>query len=320
MAVTYQPPRLLFNAHAETIFPSLFRKVALQAYSRERITTPDHDFLDIDWVRSGSSKLVIISHGLEGNSQRPYVKGMANALYQHGFDVLAWNFRGCSEEMNHQLRFYHSGATDDLDLIVRHAIQSGYSQVYLVGFSLGGNLTLKYLGEKPTPPEVKKAAAFSVPLHLYTSCLAISRPSNFIYSRRFLRSLKKKVVQKAAIMKEIDTKGIDRIKTLLEFDDCFTAPLHGFAGALDYYERSSALGFLSTIQTPTLLINASNDPFLSRECFPHHLLKNHPHVTFENPDRGGHVGFAQFSKNGLYWSEERALNFFLTNKRLESLA
>ncbi len=198
----YRPPTLLFNAHLETIYPSLFRNVEGVAYQRERIKTPDDDFLDLDWLKGSNKKLVIISHGLEGNSHRAYVKGMAKAFYNTGHDALCWNFRGCGEEMNHQLRFYHSGATDDLELVVKHAIrQQRYTEIYLVGFSLGGNLTLKYLGERGSNfyPELKGSVTFSVPLDLHTSSLQISQPSNWIYSQRFLSNLKAKVIQKSKV-------------------------------------------------------------------------------------------------------------------------
>ena len=143
----YTPPRFLFSPHLETIFPALVRRVTLKPYTRERITTPDNDFLDLDWLQQGSDKLIIISHGLEGNTQRAYVKGMAKAFHNRGYDVLAWNFRGCSDEMNRQLRFYHSGATDDLNTVVNHvADKKSYKNITLLGFSLGGNLTLKFLG------------------------------------------------------------------------------------------------------------------------------------------------------------------------------
>ncbi|HEY9044542.1 MAG TPA: alpha/beta fold hydrolase [Ohtaekwangia sp.] len=306
---SYKPPFFLFNAHLETIYPALLRRVALKPYHRERITTPDNDFLDLDWIRQGSSRLVIISHGLEGNSQRGYIKGMAKMCIANGYDVLAWNFRGCSEEMNHQLRFYHSGATDDLDYIVRHAINSGYNDITLIGFSLGGNLTLKYLGEQRPLPAIQKAVAFSVPLNLYTSCRKISLPSNRIYAERFLKSLKKKIITKAASRKELDIRNIDTIASLIDFDDRYTAPLHGFQSAVDYYTRCSSLQFLSSIPVSTLIINAQNDPFLSEDCYPVKLLQGHSYVRFENPAHGGHVGFAQFNKNGLYWSEERAMHF-----------
>jgi uncharacterized protein len=311
MTPPYVPPFFLFNAHLETIYPSLLRRVALPPYTRERIVTPDDDFLDLDWIKQGSSRLMIISHGLEGNSERAYVKGMARAGHQNNFDVLAWNYRGCSGEVNRQLRFYHSGATDDLAAIVAHAGKS-YSEIYLVGFSLGGNLTLKFLGEQPVPSAVKKAVVFSVPLNLHTSCLKIAEPSNWVYQRRFLKSLINKVMQKHPAFKELDIQGISQLKTLQDFDDRYTAPLHGFQNAITYYEQCSSIHFLAGIQTPTLIVNALNDPFLSKDCYPVDQLMGHPHVTLETPKFGGHVGFSQFTKNGLYWSEERALKFFLS--------
>ena len=305
----YRRPLFLFSGHLETIYPAILRGVDLN-YHRERITTPDNDFLDLDWVKSGSKKLVIISHGLEGNSTRAYMKGMARALSGGGFDILAWNFRGCGDEMNRQLRFYHSGATDDLDAVVMHALQRGYSEIFLIGFSLGGNLTLKYLGENKVGPKIEKAVVFSTPLDLYTSCMKISKPANRIYARRFLTSLKEKIRCKSSIMNGLELKGLDEIKTILEFDDRYTAPLHGFHGAMDYYKKCSSIHFLESIVIPTLIVNAQNDPFLSELCYPVAQCKNHRFVKFENPRHGGHVGFAQFNKNGLYWSEERALSFF----------
>lgn len=290
----------------------MLRRVNGVVYIRERIQTPDDDFLDLDWLRKGASKLVIISHGLEGNTGRAYMKGMAQAFFQQSFDVLTWNFRGCSGEVNKQLRFYHSGATDDLDWVIRHAVQQGYNEICLVGFSLGGNMTLKYLGERVPPAEIIKAAVFSVPMDLHTSCLRISKPSNWIYSNRFLNSLKAKVIAKSLTRRELDVKDIHGIKTLIDFDDRYTAPLHGFLNAVDYYQRCSSIHFVESIKTPTLIVNAKNDPFLSEQCYPNRVLNVHPFVRFEDPGFGGHVGFAQFSKNGLYWSEERALSFMTT--------
>ena len=306
----YLPPFFLFGAHLETIYPALLRRVSLIPYTRERITTPDDDFLDLDWLEKDSDTVVIISHGLEGNSSRPYIKGMARALHTAGFSVVAWNFRGCSGEMNRQLRFYHSGATDDLHTVVTHLIEKKhYRKIFLVGFSLGGNITLKYLGERNAPDAIQKAVVFSVPLDLKTSCQKISRPANRIYSNRFLRSLKGKVLAKSRFRKELNTSKLAGIRTLVAFDDCYTAPLHGFKDANDYYEQCSSIRFVHLIKVPTLIINTLNDPFLSPECFPKTLLSNHPHVKLEILSRGGHVGFTQFNKNGLYWSEQRALEF-----------
>jgi uncharacterized protein len=301
----YLPPFFLFNAHLETVFPALFRRVTINAYSRERIETPDNDFLDLDWLIQNSKKLVIIQHGLEGNSSRAYVKGMAKVFFEDGFDVLAWNFRGCSEEMNRQLRFYHSGATDDLRHVINYASQS-YEHVYLIGFSLGGNVTLKYLGEKDVNPKIKRAIVFSVPVDLEASCRKISLPGNRIYAQRFIKSLKNKIACKAKEIPGLETKNLESIKTLLDFDNAYTAPLHGFSNAMDYYHRCSSIHCLKEITTPVLLVNTRNDPFLSAECFPTDLIKDHPYVKMEIPLRGGHVGFAQFNKNGVYWSEQRA--------------
>ncbi|MBL7871446.1 MAG: alpha/beta fold hydrolase [Cyclobacteriaceae bacterium] len=305
----YHPPALLFTKHLETIYPALLRNVKDVEYERERITTPDHDFLDLDWVKQDSKKLVIISHGLEGSSDRAYIKGMAKIFYANGFDALAWNYRGCSGEMNKKLRFYHSGATDDLGYVIQHAESLGYSEINLIGFSLGGNLTLKYAGEQGNAIslKIKKIVTFSVPLNLRSSCEKISVPSNWMYSQRFLKSLKKKVADKSNVLPELNVSRLPEIKTLLEFDNTYTAPLHGFRDAFDYYHQCSAIRFVSSIQRPTLIVNALNDPFLSADCYPTEIIN--PNLTFEYPQRGGHVGFALFHKNGLYWSELRALDF-----------
>ncbi len=310
MTATYQAPALLFTNHLETIYPALLRKVKDVRYERERIITPDHDFLDLDWLTQDSKKLVIISHGLEGSSDRAYIKGMAKLFFCNGFDTLAWNYRGCSGEMNKNLRFYHSGATDDLESVFRHAESLGYSEINLVGFSLGGNLTLKYAGEQGNAisSKINKVVTFSVPLNLRSSCEKISSPSNWVYSQRFLKSLKKKVADKSKLITGLDVRKLDEVKTLLQFDDTYTAPLHGFKDAIDYYTQCSSIRFVSSIQRPTLIVNALNDPFLSEDCYPTEF-DNHPYLTFEYPKRGGHVGFALFNKNGLYWSELRALDF-----------
>jgi len=305
----YSRPPFLFNRHVETIYPALFRKVNLPAYQRERINTSDADFLDLDWLQTNSKKLVVISHGLEGNSHRAYVKGMAHIFFKNGFDILAWNYRGCSGELNRTLPFYHSGATDDLHEVIVHGLKKGYTEIYLVGFSLGGNLTLKYLGERLVDTRLIAAVTFSVPLELHSSSLQISKKSNIIYEQRFLKSLKNKVIEKSKHMEGIDVSKIKKTKKLYEFDDYFTAPLHGFKNAIDYYTQCSALHYLKKIQTPTLIVNAKNDPFLSEACFPSVISGSKLQVEY--PDYGGHVGFTAFGQNGVYWSEQRALDFIL---------
>lgn len=306
----YEYPKWLFNGHLQTIVPSLFRNSHPLPFDRERIDTPDGDFLDLDWLRQGSKELVIISHGLEGNSRRPYMAGMARHFFVNGFDVLTWNFRGCSEEMNRKPIFYHSGATYDLDFVVRHA-EEKYANVNLVGFSLGGNLTLKYMGEKrKRNPKIRKAVAISVPLHLESSCIKISTGENIVYANRFLKTLKEKVVQKAkAFPSEIPTGILRKIKTLQDFDDHYTGPLHGFDDAHDYYEQNSSLYFLEQIEIPVLILNAQNDPFLSERCFPVSLGRRLDQVWMDFPRYGGHVGFSPRKKEDIYWSEKRAFEF-----------
>ncbi len=313
----YSPAKLYVNGHIETIIPALFRNVTGVTYLRERIFTPDDDFLDLDWMKThynssqeSSKKLVIISHGLEGNTSRSYIYGMVKAFNSKGYDVLAWNFRGCSEEMNKQLRFYHSGDTTDLDIVIEYAAIN-YDQIFLIGFSLGGNVTLKYLGEKKKDlnPKIKRAVTFSTPVDLKSSCLEISRPVNWLYSKRFLYSLKDKVRRKSQMMPEkLSTSHLAKIKNLYQFDDIYTAPIHGFLNADDYYTRSSAISFLSEIAIDTLLVNAVNDPFLPSKCYPNDKDVNNPNLYLEYPEKGGHCGFPQ-RINGILWSENRAIEF-----------
>lgn len=312
-ASDYKPPFLLRNGHLATVFPALTRKTQTAVkYQRERIRTTDNDFIDLDWMKTTSKTLAIISHGLEGNSERAYIVGMANAFYKNGISTLAWNYRGCGEEMNNTLRMYHSGATDDLKTVVDHAARSGYNKIFLIGFSLGGNLTLKYLGENHVNDLVKKSVVFSVPTNLAESSAHISKPQNSIYEKRFLRSLNKKVRQKAQQFPEaIDINKLNNISNLRDFDNQFTAPIHGFQGAEDYYEKCSSMNFIEKIACPTLVVNAENDPLLPDACYDDSLFLDHRHVEFEKPTFGGHCGFTMFNNESLYWSEKRATTFCL---------
>ncbi len=318
---TYEPPARLWNGHLQTIIPSLFRQVMVN-YVRERIDTPDHDFLDLDWAFSGNGEpadrqLVILSHGLEGSSTSTYLVGMVRHLVRSGFDCLAWHYRSCSGELNRQQRFYHIGDTADLHHILHHAIGRGYQTVYLMGFSAGGSVTLKYLGEQGEHlhPAVKKAVTFSVPLDLVGATRRLEKWDSLVYNYRFNRTLKRKVLKKAALMPGVfPTDAIRKSRSVREFDTLFTAPMNGFRDVLDYYTQSSALPYLPKIGVPTLIVNAKNDPFLSPECFPETLARELPNVWMEFPGQGGHCGFASKASgiNGTqpYWSEERAVSFF----------
>ncbi|WP_242922546.1 YheT family hydrolase [Pontibacter liquoris] len=314
LASKYKPPFYLFNGHLQTIIPSLFRQVEGVHYERERLLTPDDDFLDVDWSRVGANELVVLSHGLEGDSGRPYIQGMVKAFNEHGVDAIAWNYRSCSGEPNKLLRSYHLGASDDLDLVLRHALTSGhYNTVYLVGFSAGGNITLKYLGEAPdqVPPQVAGAVAFSVPVDLKTSAQRISK----VYTQRFLKTLGEKLEQKRLMYPDaVDMSDYSVLWSFPEFDDKFTAPLHGFKNAEDYYACVSCRQFLQNIQVPTLLVNAKNDPFLSEQCYPVQEAQANPNFYLEVPEEGGHVGFPEALMKNRYYSEERAVSFLLAGE------
>ena len=259
-------------------------------FHRERLELPDGDFLDLDWLESGRERLAILCSGLEGNSRDPGMLRLAGSFQSTGWDVLAWNYRGCSGELNRLRRSYHSGATEDLAAVVAHA---GQRPIALVGCSIGGNLVLKYLGESPPPATVLAAATVSAPVDLAATARALDgRPGNRIYLRRLIASLCAKVRTKSAAMPELlSTEGLDRLHGFEHFDERYTAPTHGFLSAEDYWRKCSARQFLGGIRVPTLLVSAKDDPFLTPESFPFPEAASNPSLTLEIPDSGGHLGF-----------------------------
>lgn len=305
----YSPPLLLRNGHLNTIVGGRLRRVPPPDYTRIRIDTRDGDFLDLDWAfyhdqNHRARHAIVIAHGLEGNSDKPYIRGMVRALTGAGYDVLAWNFRGCSGEPNRHVHFYHSGATEDLETVLQH-VRTRYDHAALVGFSMGGNKVLKYLGEQGENALADGAATFSVPCDLTTSAEVIERRENRIYLKRFMRSMREKVAEKATRFPEdLDTEGLDKITSFREFDDRYTAPLHGFRDALDYWDRASCKHVLEDIRRPALLINAQDDSFLSPSCTPE---TNNPYLEIDTPRYGGHIGFV--TRRGLYYTERRTLDF-----------
>lgn len=308
----YKSPIYLFNRDLQTIIPAIFRKVEGVNYKRERIDTPDLDFLDLDWsIVNDEKELVIISHGLEGDSKRPYVLGMVRALNKANKNVLAWNYRGCSGEINQVYKFYHSGYTPDLRHVIEHCIKKGYTTINLIGFSVGGNITLKFLGEiKGTIPEIQKAIVFSVPCHLESTSDQLARFRSKIYMRRFIKSLSKKIREKALKMPDkYDCSPLDQIKNFSEFDNFYTAPMHGYKNAHEYWTANSSIFFIKHITTPTLIVMAKNDPFLSTQCFPYKEAESNAQVMLEVTKTGGHCGFYASSSDGVYWSEKKALDF-----------
>jgi predicted alpha/beta-fold hydrolase len=314
LASRFHPPPFLGNGHVQTILPALLRRPLSIVFERERLELEDGDFLDLDWVQMGRDKLAILSHGLEGCSDDRYNRGMATALHAAGWDALAWNLRGCGKEMNRLPRLYHSGETGDLGAVIRFAATK-YSQIALIGFSLGGNFTLKYLGEATPHPAVIGAVAISVPIDLAASARALDqRWSNRIYLRRFIKSLIAKVETKAlSFPDQIDASWSQTIRTFQEFDDRYTAPMHGFRDAADYWKKSSARQFLERITIPTLLLNAYNDPFLTPGCFPFAEAEQNSCLSFEAPESGGHLGFIDLTRGSEPWSERRVVEFLATS-------
>jgi predicted alpha/beta-fold hydrolase len=308
----YRPPVWLRNGHIQSVWPSLFRSVAMRTPEEEVLPTPDEDELHLDWYRQGSDRLAVISHGLEGHSRRPYVLGLARALLAEGWDVLAWNYRSCGGTMNLKPRFYHSGATEDLAHVVRHALGGDYQSLFLSGFSMGGNLTLLYLGQQGehVDSRIRGAVTYSVPCDLAGSAEVLALPSRRIYMQRFLKDLHEKMQEKSRRFPDrIDVSGFESIRTFREFDDRYTAPLHGFRDAKDYWAQCSALPRLKDIRVPALMVNAADDPFLSSACYPESKRILGAHVRLEAPKWGGHVGFVEHARDGFYWSERRALGF-----------
>jgi predicted alpha/beta-fold hydrolase len=308
----YRAPFWLRNGHLATIIPSTFRQVEGVSYSRERITTPDNDFLDLDWLKSDSDKLVVISHGLEGSSDRPYVMGMTKYFSENKWDALAWNCRSCSGEINRSARFYHHGATDDLETVIDHALcVKDYSEIVLVGFSMGGSLSLKYIGERglSIKKSIKAGITFSIPVNLKSSVDQLAKPSNNFYRKRFLKKLEAKVKEKSLKYPElISYEGFENIQYFPDFDNKYTAPIHGFKDAEDFYELASAGKYMENSKVPILICNALNDPFLPDQCYPFDICKNHKYLHLETPKHGGHVGFS-LTNGDFNYMELRALQF-----------
>jgi uncharacterized protein len=305
-AQSYRPSFWLRPNHLHTIYASKKRQIAWPAYERERLATPDNDFMDLDWSRKGHKRAVVLLHGLEGSSERPYIRGMATALNEVGWDAVAVNFRSCSGEMNLLPYSYHSGASYDLVTVLERVSQD-YETIAAVGFSLGGNVLIKHLGEAGKDTPLCAGAAFSVPCDLKGSAIELTRFQNRLYMWNFLRLLKAKVEAKAQTFPDlVDATDFDSITSFREFDDRYTAPLGGFDDAEDYWAQSSSKGFISGVQIPTLLVQAADDPFLSKSCYPVREADGNPHFSLEIPKYGGHVGF---QKPGKYWSEDRVLAF-----------
>ena len=311
----YQAPAWLPGGHAQTLWPLLIKPAAIKLH-RERWTTPDGDFIDVDYL-DGPAKapLVVLFHGLEGSARSHYAISTALACKKAGWRLALPHFRGCSGELNHRPRAYHSGDSAEIDWILRRLqAANGGKLVHAAGVSLGGNALLKWAGERGTAAgeQVTGVVAMCAPLDLAACGHHLARGFNRIYTRHFLQTLK--TVSRARLHQFpglFDEAKMQQAINLYQFDDAVTAPMHGFAGADDYWQRASAKPWLKSIAVPTLAVNPKNDPFLPARYLPT-ASEISPSVHLENPAGGGHVGFVSGSFPGnLDWLPQRLLHFFL---------
>ena len=319
----FRAPIWLPGGHAQTIHAATWVPRPQVQYWRDRWETPDFDFIDLDWVdnpdhelkagQRDETPLVVLFHGLEGSSNSHYARALMHAVDARGWHGVVVHFRGCGGELNRLPRAYHSGDSVEIDWILRRLRSTRSSPLYVAGVSLGGNALLKWLGEQGDQAckVITRAAAISAPVDLAAAGDALGRGFNMIYTRLFLSTLKTKTRAKMKRYPALcDLSRMRAARTLREFDDVVTAPLHGFKGVDDYYTRASSKPYLQSIAAPTLILNARNDPFLPEKFLPT-LQEVSTSVVLETPATGGHVGFVtgRFPGN-IAWLSQRLLRFF----------
>ena len=318
----YRAPRWLPGGHLQTIYAALAAPRPQVAWRRERWDTPDGDFIDLDWTEgvhdTAPAPLVVLFHGLEGSSRSHYAAALMATAHAAGLDGVVVHFRGCSGEANRLPRAYHSGDSAEIDWVLRR-LRAGRAPLFACGVSLGGNALLKWLGEQATEAAaiIDAAAAVSAPLDLTVAGDALGRGFNRVYTHNFLRTMKRTAARKLTRFPGLaDARRIAAARSLREYDDAFTAPLHGFRDVDDYWTRAASKPWLRTIAVPTLVLNALNDPFLPASALPT-SAEVAPKVTLEQPPAGGHVGFVGGGFPGhLDWMPQRVLAHFTGNARV----
>ena len=314
----FRPPFWARGPQSQTILSSLLRNSVQVPTSRERINTPDGDFLDLDFVppesKDPQTPLLIGLHGLEGSSESSYIKETLRLAVAVGYRAVGVNYRGCSGEPNLTTRMYHSGFTQDLEFLLDLFSQRWPEAPFVaVGFSLGANLLLKYCGQQPVQAasQLTAIAAVSPPFDLKIENPKMERGFNRRYTQSFLKSLWEKLVPlQSRFESQVDFEAIRQATTLREFDDAFVAPIYGFRDADDYYDQSSSGRYLPDIRIPTLILRAIDDPFFDPKGIPYATFAANPWISASTPERGGHVGFME--KRGRYWAERQAVRFFET--------
>jgi predicted alpha/beta-fold hydrolase len=324
----FKPRNFIFrNSHASTIYASLLRAwMPRVKFERERLELSDGDFIDLDWSKKSNritqkneiKKLIITVAGLEGKSNSLYSRAAIRFFNKKGWDAIGMNYRGCSGEPNRLLRGYHMGASDDLKATVEHAIRThGYNEIVLLGYSLGGNLALKYIGEEGEglAKEVVSCVTFSVPKDIQKSDERLNKWYNWHYLKWFMLPLNIKANRKKKRYPEAlkSYKGFFMSGNFVYFDTHFTAPANGFKTVQDYWKASSCDPVLKNITIPTLVVSSLNDTFISENCYPIAAAKQNLNLYLEMPKYGGHCGYIRNAIEKSWWMEERALDFVEEN-------
>jgi predicted alpha/beta-fold hydrolase len=288
---TFRPAFFLRNRHLQTILPNIVHPQHPKL-EKQRLELDDGDFIDLLWSQARSTQTLLILHGLEGSIHSSYAQRMLNYCNRHQIAAVFMHFRGCSGEPNRLLRSYHSGETGDLNQVIRHLKNKGMSDVALLGYSLGGNQVIKYMGEAEPDSVIRCAVGVSVPMSLSICAETMNRGFAKIYQTTLLRRLIAKVQQKKTLIERSELSFPDptKMKSFRQFDDHFTAPVHGFKSADDYYKKSSSRQFLVNVNKPTLIVHAKDDPFMTPNVLPK-ADELSTSVTLEVTPHGGHVGF-----------------------------
>ncbi len=311
---TYEPSWLFRNCHIQTILPSVLRKVTPLPYVRKTVTTKDGDILFVDTVvKSTNKNAVIIIHGMEGHTDRPYMQGIGNILSENSIDIFAMNMRGCGGE-NRTKKLYNAGLIDDLDDVMAYVDNAySYESLFIVGFSLGGNVVLNFIASEYLKkyPNCKAAGVVSVPINLAGCAEELNRWYNRIYRKIFLKDFYQKISNKEKQFPELlCDETFKKIETIQDYDTEFTAPLGGYRDCEDYYTSVSALKIISDIELPFMFMSSLDDPFLEINSFPIDQLKHKDNALFVLTEKGGHVGFYHSPWDTYYYHEERIADYF----------
>jgi len=307
---TFRTTFLNRNGHFSTMYAGAFKKSIPPVYSREKWILPDGDFLEVDYQIKSAKKAIILCHGLEGSSTSSYNNRAARFYLSNGFSVFTWNNRSCGSVMNTSAKLYHHGEVEDLSFVVDEVIHRGFTEVFLVGFSMGGAQIMNYLGRKEISDKVKAGVAVSTPIELKSSAERMERGLSKIYLNRFIGKIRKKIIIKATEFPGlIDKKASMKISSFADLAEHYIVPVYRFESLDDFYKKASPSGCMKNIKTPVLILNSLDDPIIGEAGFPVDFARKHNYVHLETPRYGGHCAFCLANSDYAY-SEIRALEFF----------